>query len=441
MSELTRAANGYRPTRRAALRAMAGAAAAAFSGTSLAGCAGALGGGVRFWNGFTGPDGRMMLRLVDAFNETSDHAAVMQRTDWGTYYSKLFVAGLGGRAPEVFILQAEQMARFVRAGLVRPMDDLFGDGGNGTLPTNDFDERVLDAVTFNGTRYGVPLDVHPMGTYYNTAILERAGYEAPPIEGEAFIDCLERVDALGGNIFPFIFTWFRLNAFTALWQWGGSVFNDDFTRCTLTSSRAVEAFEWCAAMSGKRGLAPLPQNAGDAWVGFRQGRVAVAWHGMFMLADLQRVDDLPWGAAPVAQVGPQPATWGGSHIICLRPDLEGERLETAFALVRFLSEQGLEWAKGGQIPPRASLRNTSEFAQMPAQVAFAKMLPYVQFMPQVPFVQEYLTEVDFAIEQTLRGSMSPQAALEQAAASIQRTIARYIAAGWDPTAPIGQEAA
>ena len=58
---------------------------------------------VRFWNVFTGPDGRTMLKLIKRFNqENPDIHVIMQRMDAATYYNKLFVAGLGGRAPEVF---------------------------------------------------------------------------------------------------------------------------------------------------------------------------------------------------------------------------------------------------------------------------------------------------------------------------------------------------
>src|SRR5687767_10795549 len=79
---------------------------------------------LRFWNGFTGPDGRTMLALVKRFNEqNADVHVVMQRMEWGTYYNKLFVSNLGGRAPQVFVVHTDNLTRFHRAGFLRPMDD------------------------------------------------------------------------------------------------------------------------------------------------------------------------------------------------------------------------------------------------------------------------------------------------------------------------------
>lgn len=410
-------------TRRTALRAIAGGATALLVG----GCAELSGAPiVRFWNGFTGPDGRAMLKLVDAFNDSTGQSVAMQRTAWGTYYSKLFVAGLGGRAPEMFVLQAEQMARFVRAGLVRPLDDLY----DRNLPAEDFDKNVLGAATFGGVRYGMPIDVHPLGSMYNRTIVKRAGFDTLPTDGPAFMECLRAMSSLD-DVYPYVFTWFRLNAFTALWQWGGDVLSADQSRCALDSPEALAAFEWCAGMS-HAGLAPSPQNAGDSWVGFRQGRVGVTWSGLFMLADLQRVENLDYATAPVAQVGPQKATWAGSHILCMRHGLDGAALEIASEFARYLSANGNEWASGGQIPPRPSLRALPAFTDLEAQSAYADMLPYIRFMPQVPFVQEYLTAFDFAIEQTLRGQVKPKAALGEATRMIQTAIDRYRAAGWEP---------
>lgn len=425
-------------TRRQLLKRGA-AACAAMAGGALGGALGGCGPGsavgrtIRFWNGFAGPDGRTMLRIINRFNEEgSGFTVAMQRTEWNTYYSKLFVAGLGKRSPEVFAIHTDQMARFARAKLLRPMDDVLAEG---ILPPSDFDANVLAPVTFNGRPFGVPLDTHPMGMYYNRRLLDRAGVAEPPTDRESLLECLNRVAALGASggraIHPFVNTWRRIEMYSMLKQWQGEVFNEDATRCTLAMEPNVAALEWCADLIHARGLAPSPENF-DAWVGFRQGRVGVAWHGPFMLPDLQKKGDLDWAAAPLPRVGSRPATWSNSHVLCLRPDLEGEPLEAAVALVKFLSDHSLEWAEAGQVPVRPSLRQTAEFAAMPVQSAFAEQLPEIAYMPQVPFVQEWVDTFDHAVERALRGSVRAAVALRDAEQTVQRTVDRYLRAGWEP---------
>ena len=100
---------------------------------------------LRFWNGFTGPDGRTMLRIVKRFNDQNpDINVLMQRADWSTLYKKIFVAGMGRRAPEVFVLHTNAMVRFAQARFVSPIDDLMA-GPNG-LDASDLDTNVWEGV-------------------------------------------------------------------------------------------------------------------------------------------------------------------------------------------------------------------------------------------------------------------------------------------------------
>ena len=59
------------------------------------------------------------------------------------------------------------------------------------------------------------------------------------------------------------------------------------------------------------------------------------------------------------------------------------------------------------------------------QREFARQIPYLSYMPNVPFVLEYLAEFDYALERTLRGSVTPAVALDNAAKNIARVIERY----------------
>ena len=62
---------------------------------------------------------------------------------------------------------------------------------------------------------------------------------------------------------------------------------------------------------------------------------------------------------------------------------------------------------------------------MDAQREFARQIPYACYMPKVPFVFEYQTQFDAAIELALRGTKSPQEALQIASDNIQKVIDRY----------------
>ena len=114
---------------------------------------------LRFWNGFTGPDGRTMLALVKRFNQQNpDIHVIMQRMEWGTYYNKIFVANLGNRGPDVFVIHTDHISRFQQAGFLRAMDDI------GVDPA-DIDTNVWNACERDGRHWTMPLDIHLLGMF------------------------------------------------------------------------------------------------------------------------------------------------------------------------------------------------------------------------------------------------------------------------------------
>ena len=380
---------------------------------------------LRFWNGFTGPDGRTMLAIVRRFNETHPGVRVtMQRMDWATYYNKLFVAGRGGRAPHLFVVHTETLSRLRAGGFVRAIDDLTGPG---KLNAGDIDPNVWQAASHDGRHYGVPIDIHLDGMYYNRKLFREAGLvdergePKPPTNRAEFLDAVKKLRATGAQNWGFVFTWLRNNAYCLMRQNGGDVM-DAAGNVTLDSPANAAALGLLRSLVTD-GVAPTPENY-DAWVGFLQGRVGMAFEGIYMLPDLRRQSDLDYGAAPLPTLGDHPAAHASSHNVCVRADLSGDELAAAGVFVKYLSDNSLDWADGGQVPVRRSLRDTDRFRMMKAQSAFAKQIPIAAYYPASPFVFEYEQELDFAVERVLKGRLPPEAALKQAAAAVERVVDR-----------------
>ena len=388
---------------------------------------------IRFWNGFTGPDGRTMLALIKRFNrENPDVNVVMQRMEWATYYNKLFVAGLGGRAPEVFASHRSALQRFIAGGFVRPADDLLGKGANQIDP-DDIDANVLAALEQGGHHWAIPLDVHPEGMFYNRAmfraagIVDEKGEARPPTNRAEFLDAVRRLKhdrtATSPQTWGYVFTWERNEVYSVMRQLGGQLFDSSLTRATFADPRNVAGLELLASLV-RDGLTTQPQGP-QGWVGFRQGRVGMVFQGIFMMPDLRRDTDLDWAAAPLPVLGDHAAAWADSHSLCIRKDLTGKQLDAAERLIKFLSDNSLDWAEGGQVPVRKHLRDSDRFRAMKAQYEFSKQIPYIAYCPPTQFVFEYLTEFDAAIELALRGTQTPQQALAGADVKVQQVIARY----------------
>ncbi len=387
---------------------------------------------LRFWNGFTGPDGATMERMVKRFERDTGLRVKMQIIPWATYYDKLTLSLAYGGAPDVFICHANRLAEFARYGVMRPIDDLIEN--DASLDLNDMLPNILAAARYEGKQFGIPLDCHPQGLYYNERLFREAGIlgpdgrARPPATLSEFLDAAQKLtrDTDGDgrpDRWGFAFTWLRTNWITFISQFGGSILTDDLRRSAINRPENVEATRLMADMITRHRIAPKPEGF-DSWMGFRQGRVAMAIEGIYMLSSLEEQKGLEYAGAPVPQFGRKMAAWGGSHVMCMPGKLTPERVKLAWRLMRYLSDNSLDWAEGGQVPIRKSLLEHPRFKAMRVQSAFARELPYIVFEPASHKSTEIMPFYDAAIESSLLGIQSPQSALDEAHRRIEQVMAR-----------------
>ena len=379
---------------------------------------------IEFWNGFTGPDGRVMLDLVRQFNRAnSDVQVSMQRILWATFYNKLMVSAVDGRGPEVFVLQSALLPRMDRAGIVDTVDDMFTDPAF----VAEFEPSLLDRVNFGSggkiRRIGVPLDTWPQGLYCNAEMFKAAGIvnadgsARPPTNAREFFadaKALERVSADGEQkVWGFGYGDWTYNFMSLVPQFHGR-FLDESGNPTLDDPGNVAALQFLADLNLKYHLAPSPEGGVAGWVGFRQQRVAMEFDGIYMVGDLKRLTGLDYIGAPLPQIGPYPGTLADSHILCIRKGLDDRRREAAKRFIRFLSDHSLTWADAGQVPARKSARQSEAFKKLQVQYAFSKQLGYVMYPPKTALISELQLYLNFAVEKGIRGRTSAAAALHQA---------------------------
>src|SRR4051812_28304143 len=138
---------------------------------------------ISFWNGFTGGDGSRMRALVAEFNATHPRiAVVMNAIRWEDYYRRIPVAAASGKGPDVGVVQQHRLVGSAARGVIVPLDALAARFG---LVERDFFGPAWSAARIGGQRYGIPLDVHPLGMYCNARAFAEAGNRgAPPPRGQ-----------------------------------------------------------------------------------------------------------------------------------------------------------------------------------------------------------------------------------------------------------------
>lgn len=384
---------------------------------------------LNFWNGFTGPDGRVMLGMIRDFNEKNPDIHVsMQRMAWATYYNKLMVAAVDDRGPQLFVIHASTLPRMQRAGFLSDLSEMYQ--GPSRVPTEDFEPYVLQQVKFDGKYLAIPLDIHPQGMYVNTDILKNAGIvddqgnARPPATREEFLKVISTTKKLGpdnSTNWGFSFTNWQNNFQTLLPQFDGK-YVDENGKAALDCPGNIAALKFMAELSKKK-LIPPPQTQ-MGWIGFRQKKVAIAWEGVYMLGDLKSIPDLKYVGCPIPTIGNHEGTMADSHTLCIRKGIPDREREAAKRFIAYLSQHSIDWANAGQVPARRSLRETDAFKKMPVQVAFAKQIPHMMYPPRTPVLFELGLEVGLAVEKVIRGRTTPEEALHIANINTQRVMDR-----------------
>ena len=423
---------GRRLTRQDFLLLSAGAGA----GLALAGCGGGsqntlegAGSGGRsyngpkvslsFWNGFTGGDGPYMRQLVEEFSSQQKNINVSMNTvEWETYYQKVPSAVQSGKGPDLGIMHIDQLPTNAARGVIIGLDDV---AKALKLKKSDFAPVVWDAGVYNGERYGIPLDVHPLGFYYNKGVMEEAGLDpdSPPQTKDDYMAALQEMKGKGieGHwMSPFLFTG-GLTFNSLLFQFGGRLYNSDGTKATFNSDAGVNALTWMVDVV-RDGYSPKNVAQDAEYTAFQNGKNAFMWNGIWNINPLNDVKDLEWGAAELPQIGTQKGAWGGSHnfVITNKRGQDPNKVAAAKVFINWISQRSVEWAKAGQVPAREQVRQSEEFQSLKWQPIFAKELDYVYFTPPEPGIADvYTGSVEPAINEAVLLKKEPQAALDEAA--------------------------
>ena len=146
----------------------------------LAGCAPGTASGsatqtLQFWHLLSGGDGVTMSQLLDGVNKAQSAYRIRPTVlAWGTpYYTKLAMAGAGGRAPDVAIMHATRVPGWAPGGLLDDWDlDRLAELG---VDESTFPEPIWKKGIVGGKRFSIALDAHPFVLMYNTDICDAAG--------------------------------------------------------------------------------------------------------------------------------------------------------------------------------------------------------------------------------------------------------------------------
>jgi multiple sugar transport system substrate-binding protein len=374
---------------------------------------------LNFWNGFTGGDGKYISKIVSDFNAKNPNIVVkMNVYQWTDFFQKLPAAVQSGNGPNVAAMHVDDIPTNAAQQTIVPIDDV---AKALNLQESDFSPVVWQGGIYKGKRYGIPLDIHPLGLYWNKSVLQKAGLDPskPPTNRNDFEEALKTLKGKGVQGYwmtPFPFTG-GLTFFSLLYQFGGSVLDSNNTKAVFDSDAGVQALTWMRSMV-TNGYSPANVAQDADYVAFKNNKTAFNINGIWQVNDCASTKGLEWDAGAVPQIGTQKAVWGDSHqFVIPRQTKNDPNVQTASRyFINQVSKNSIEWVKSAKVPAAKSVLDSPEFKQMKTLDAFATELPYVHFPPLLAGGGDVVTEMFNGVQAGILGKADPASALKASAA-------------------------
>ena len=383
-------------SRRSLLRAGLLGAGATVLGGGLSGCgspvaAGLAGselspGTLTFWNLFGGGDGARLTTMLDNYAKEMGGPDSLQAATfaWGNpYYTKVSLATLGDKPPDVAVAHLTRAKNLARADLLTEItDDMLA---LVDLKPEDFNQKVWEEQKLDGKNWLVPLDTHPYVMYYNRKVCEPAGLldsdgKLSPIEGvEAWNDALEAIKEVTGevrrdhlerqrHVHPVALVLHAvLPAGGPPWLSNGGTeltFDEDLVESTLAFMQDLTA----------RGLMPKAADYPGAQQFLFTDKAGFYMQGVWEITTAQSIKGLDFGMTPIPTLFDKPATQADSHTFVLpKMDRNEDQMKRAMGFIKSMLDQGLIWAEGGHVLSYLPTLESPEVQKLSPQSDYASV--------------------------------------------------------------------
>ncbi|MHA3704068.1 extracellular solute-binding protein [Jatrophihabitans sp. YIM 134969] len=342
-------------------------------------------GSIDYWNLFGGGDGVRMQAMQAGFERANPEIALQAVTlAWGNpYYTKLALATIGDKPPNVAVAHLTRMKTLQAAGLLTELTpaDLTDHG----MDASNFNDTAWQTGLVDGRAYAIPLDTHPFVCFYNTDVCEKAGLldssgVLKPLDGEdAFVDALTRAKEVTGQYGA---TVAAVNETSTPWrmfqslysQLGGEVLADSGTRVVIDDDKAMEVLRFMSGLNTK-GLMPGTLDYQGSIALFSAGRAGFFFQGEWEITTFQTAKT-PFSMTTF------PNVYGGSDgykvqadshtlVVPKRKGMSADDLDRSLVFIRSLLDQSNTWAEGGHVPAWLPYRDSDEYKKLTPQSRYA----------------------------------------------------------------------
>jgi len=333
------------------------------------------------------------------------------------FADKITAAVPRGKGPDVFIYAQDRLGGWIEAGNTVDPIDFFLD-----KPTRDrFIPTTLQAMTYKGTVYGLPLNYKVITMIYNKKLVT-----APPRTSGELVATAKKLTNLKAGRFGLAYSYADFYYHACLMNgFGGRVF-DAQNRPVLNNPQNVQSMDLLMRWFDKDKILPAEPSTALITSLFNEGKAAIVFSGPWFLSEIARGID--FGLAPLPtldEAGGKPMRpWMTVEGIFVAAPSKNK--DAAYEFARYLTD--LPAAKilaveGRQTPSNKNIYSDPQVAGDATLQAFRKQVDVAIPMPNLAEMTMVWSPATTAMNTITKKAATPQAALDAAQKKVEADIA------------------
>src|SRR5712691_981074 len=369
------------------------------------------------WHSYRAAEKAAIEKVAAAYDASHPGTKVTTlAVPYDAFADKISAAVPRGKGPDVFIYAQDRLGGWIEAGnTVEPVDFFLDEATKAR-----FIPSTLDAMTYRGTVWGLPVNYKVITLIYNKKLVQK-----PPATTTELVALAKKLTDKEAGRFGLAY-WYSDYYYHAALQnaFGGRVFEGNSARPVLNAPENVKGLELLVSWL-EAGILPAEPSTALITALFNGGKAAMIFTGPWFLGEID--PGIQWGLAQlplVTEAGNKPLrpwmTVEGAFIAA-----PSKHKDAAYDFVKFLTDKDPARTmalEGRQSPSNKAAYEDPKVANDPVLKAFRTQVEVAVPMPNLPEMTMVWSPATIMMASVAKRTIAPKAALDKAQAEVIKAV-------------------
>lgn len=372
------------------------------------------------WHAYRAGEKAAIEKVVAAYNAAKASSGVKVTTlavPYDAFADKISAAVPRGKGPDIFIYAQDRLGGWIEAGNTVEPNDFYLD-----KTTKDrFLPTTMEAMTYRGSIYGLPLNYKVITMIYNKAIVQ-----TPPTTSRELVTLAKKLTDRTTGKFGLAYWYADFYYHAALMNaFGGRVF-DPGPKPVLNAAENVKSLELLVKWFDVDGFMPAEPSTALITSLFNEGKAGIVFSGPWFLGEIAK--NINYGLAPlptIEEAGGKPMRpWMTVEGVYVAGPSKHKDQAYDFAMyLTDLPSAKIMAVEGRQTPANKAVYNDAQVAGDPVLSAFRKQVEVAIPMPNLPEMTMVWSPATTAMNTITHKTALPKAALDLAQKELEGKVA------------------